>query len=286
MRFLAQFDAIGSLKIAGSYDGSPERQMIISLVDQGYVNGLDAYSVEHGPRWSHWDAVKLADAERPKTIGMLLTKWGKGTAVEVGLTISHKGRVRLAELEQQLKTGRDRDETGILWAKHHVLVDLAIAILSAAKNAPLSVAFLDMNGLTEINPLGHSAGDAALRAFFQAAAATLGQRGDVYRNGGDEVVAILPGVDDAGAIKIVDAFVRQLGKDALHLATEAVSLTACCGTASTLDPNEDATSVLDRADQSLLRAKPQSGAAKVWRGRVSAYAVGDGAVATHAPGTP
>ena len=59
------------------------------------------------------------------------------------LKISHEGRVRLSELEQQLRSGRDRDETGLLWAKRHLTTDLAIAVLSASQKAPLSVAFAD-----------------------------------------------------------------------------------------------------------------------------------------------
>ncbi|XYH98392.1 GGDEF domain-containing protein [Sorangium sp. So ce1128] len=140
------------------------------------------------------------------------------TGCHVNLSISHKGRVRLSELEQQLRTGRDRDDTGLLWAKRHLETDLAIELLSAGNEAPLSVAFLDMNGLKAINDTyGHAAGDEAIRAFFQAVTSTLGQHGEVYRNGGDEVVVTLPRTTDERAGKLLDGLVRQLGKEVLRL---------------------------------------------------------------------
>jgi diguanylate cyclase (GGDEF)-like protein len=181
------------------------------------------------------------------------------------------------------RAGRDRDETGLLWARRHLLTDLAIAILAATKGAPLSIAFLDMNGLKSINDThGHDAGDEAIRAFFQTVAATLGQVGEVYRNGGDEVVAILPGADDARARKLLDALVRQLGKNVLTLGISKVDmrLTVSCGSASIIDPNEDAQKLLTRVDEVQYRAKVES---KKHDPRVSTIALGDSEVIVHDP---
>ncbi|KYF61552.1 hypothetical protein BE11_12795 [Sorangium cellulosum] len=202
----------------------------------------------------------------------------------ITLTISHKGRVRLSELEQQLRTGRDRDETGLLWAKRHLDTDLAISLLSASNETPLSVVFLDMNGLKAINDThGHAAGDDAIRAFFQAVISTLGQHGEAYRNGGDEVVVILPGTTDERAGTLLDAFVRQLGKEGLRLSdgTTELTLTASCGSASTVNPAEEAKALLKRADDVQYGAKEKS---KAHTPRVSAFAVADGEVRIHAPG--
>lgn len=195
--------------------------------------------------------------------------------------ITHRGRVRLSELRQQLRTGRDRDETGLLWAKRHVLTDLAIEVLSARPESPLSVAFLDMNGLKQINDVhGHAAGDGAIRSFFQIVAATLGRKGEAYRNGGDEVVVILPGVPDKDAKSLLERFVGQLGKDVQHLGEAKVEarLTASCGSVSTVSATEDAAALLERADKAQYRAKVVS---KNHDPRVCAIAVGDGDVATY-----
>lgn len=258
----------------------PTRQMILSLLIDGYLNdGFVRLSREVSKGYV---ADPLDELRRARNQDLKPAFIGE----EVILRISHKGRVRLSELRQQLRTGRDRDETGLLWSKRHLMTDLAIAVLSAGGASPLSVAFLDMNGLGAINNVhGHEAGDDAIRAFFQAVLMTIGQQGDAYRNGGDEVVLILPNVSDETARKLLDVFVKQLGKDALALGDAKVRtyLTASCGSMSTTDPRADATHLRKLADDVQYRAKEES---KKPNPRVSAFAVGDGAVVTYAPNEP
>jgi diguanylate cyclase (GGDEF)-like protein len=250
--------------------------MIVSMLNDGYLNdGFDELKAMNPSSWH--ELLVRRDRVLGFHIGTVLA--GK----QMKLEISHKGRVRLSELMQQIKTGRDRDPTGLLLAKRHLLPDLAIAILYASEATPLSVAFLDMNGLKLINDThGHDAGDHAIRAFFQAVIATLGEIGEAYLNGGDEVVVILPNVADEQAGKLLDAFVRELGKDTLSLGKGLVSttLTASCGAASTVNPNDDAKAFLDRADAAQYRAKDVS---KTHSPRVSACAVGEGTPTTYSP---
>jgi diguanylate cyclase (GGDEF)-like protein len=255
-----------------------EQQMIISLLHDGYLNdGFDELSGLHESSWP-----SLLETRRRVLghhIGTVLA--GRPFA----LKISHWGRVRLSELQQQLRAGRDRDETGLLWSKRHLPIDLAIAITSTGEDRPLAVAFLDMNGLKTINDThGHAAGDQAIRVFFQAILATLGDHGEAYRgNGGDEVVVILPSATDKEARKYLDTVVRQLGKDPLVLgdAKAMTTLTASCGVATTTRPDELVDALLGRADKAQYRAKAKSKDSTL---RVSAIAAGDGDVETHAPG--
>jgi hypothetical protein len=87
----------------------------------------------------------------------------------VRLELTHKGRVRLSELKQGLRSGREREPFGILWDARHWEQDLQIAILDATDQTPLTVAYCDMNGLKQINDShGHDAGDLALKTYFQA----------------------------------------------------------------------------------------------------------------------
>ena len=62
---------------------------------------------------------------------------------ETRITISHKGRLRIAELEQQRQTGRDREEFGILLAGRYWERGIRIALLRASNESPVAVAFLD-----------------------------------------------------------------------------------------------------------------------------------------------
>lgn len=274
MQFLARLDRDGPIQINEVYTPSPERQMIISLVNDGYVNGIDSRSTDAvSPMMAlHGDALE-EDLWRLRS-----TRSG---LANVTLSISHKGRVRLSELEQQLRTGRDRDETGLLWAKRHLETDLSIKILSAGEDAPLSVAFLDMNGLKLINDTyGHAVGDDAIRAFFQAVVSTIGSDDEAYRCGGDEVVVILQGTSDQ-ALQLLHKLVRQLGKEeAPANATARTRLTASCGSVSTTRPSEDAKQLLDAADKVQYLAKEES---KRHTPRVSTVAAIDGRLLIHNP---
>jgi GGDEF domain-containing protein len=76
------------------------------------------------------------------------------------LRLTHAGRVRISELKQALRTGRIREQYGILWDGRHLETDLQIAVVDANEHAPLSVAFMDLNGLKSINDLvGHEGVD-------------------------------------------------------------------------------------------------------------------------------
>lgn len=59
---------------------------------------------------------------------------------------------------------------------------------------PFSVVFCDLDHFKALNDThGHPAGDEALRAFARLAKAAVGERGRVYRYGGDEFVVLLHG---------------------------------------------------------------------------------------------
>src|SRR5262249_34087362 len=113
---------------------------------------------------------------------------------QVDLKLTHKGRVRLSELKQALPGGREREPVGILWDARHWDLDAQIAVLEAREESPLALAYLDMNGVKQINDKhGHDAGDLALRAYFHAVASVLGDGGQAYRlsGGADEVLVLL-----------------------------------------------------------------------------------------------
>jgi diguanylate cyclase (GGDEF)-like protein len=278
MQFLAKLDRedlADRRSNSTDYDDRLDQAMIASLICDGYVNGIDSMGITPV-------AFRLL-ASHQEQIGEQITGLKQHRTFK--LQISHKGRVRLSELEQQLKTGRSRDPTGLCLARRHLITDLAIALTYASKDAPLSVIFLDMNGLKAINDThGHHAGDDAIHAYLEAVVAAFGEHGEAYRGeGGDEVLVVLPKTDDDRAGKLLGAFVRQLGKEVVMLgeAKAPVRLTAACGSMSTTDPNEDAQALHDRADKVQYRAKDVS--RKRVLTRVSTIAVGEGEVTEYAP---
>jgi diguanylate cyclase (GGDEF)-like protein len=223
------------------------RQMVTHLLNEGYLNGVGALTPS-GDAWNSLDQ-RLANA-RQHDIHCILN----GTPLT--LAINHKGRVRLGELEQELLTGRDLDPFGIVLNKRHVLKDLTIAILNARAEEPLSVAYLDLNGLKQVNDTrGHQAGDELLKTYLKTVVSLMGERSEAYRDGGDEVVVIMPSTGSVAAEVAMNGLLRQLQREWVE---GLGSITASCGIATTQDPSLDAKELLERADGVQRRAKKVS----------------------------
>jgi diguanylate cyclase (GGDEF)-like protein len=114
------------------------------------------------------------------------------------------------------------------------------------QNTPLTVAFIDLDGLKEANDTrGHKAGDQLLRGI--AKALTSGLRGQdlVLRYGGDEFVAVLPDT-------IYDAARAKLSWIQTDAAKEGIRFSV--GFAE-LQRADDVVSLLGRADRELYEAK-------------------------------
>jgi len=257
LQFLAQLDREDRLDLKPMPEGSA-RTMIVELIHAGYINNIGniswnyQYEIQymHVSRAENNDLLMGAERERWNSINRVLG------GQQVTLRISHAGRVRLSELEQALQTGRDREPFGILLGQRHVHTDLAIAITRATGQSPLSVAYLDANGFKTINDkLGHAAGDEALKSYMSMVSMLTERIGTAYRNGGDEVVVILPNTTMDLALNTMRAVARGLHKEKMP---GDLPLSLSCGLVTTTDANTDAARFLSRADEEQKRAKERS----------------------------
>ena len=120
---------------------------------------------------------------------------------------------------------------------------------------PAAVVLLDLVGFTQINSaLGRAHGDELLR-FVSSQLSAIVQPGQlVARLGGDVFGLLLPGVDSAGAMKLLGVF-----RAALEVETEVagipVSFEAAIGVASYPADGTDVATVLQRADIAMEAAK-------------------------------
>jgi diguanylate cyclase (GGDEF)-like protein len=111
----------------------------------------------------------------------------------IHVRLTHRGRVRLWELRDALMTGRDRDPFGILLDQRYWKRDLEVRMLDVTPETPVVAVLLDVDNFKAVNDReGHDAGDAVLKTVFSLSLDLLGERGDVYRRGGDEVFALMP----------------------------------------------------------------------------------------------
>jgi diguanylate cyclase (GGDEF)-like protein len=91
---------------------------------------------------------------------------------------------------------RVRDPLGVVWDQRYWKRDLQrIAKLLGRNMRCLAAYKMDLDNFKEVNEsLGHSLGDEAIQLYCRTVRDILGDIGEVYRRGGDEVVALVPGI--------------------------------------------------------------------------------------------
>jgi len=255
--FLSRLSRYESIQVLNDRN-VPRRDMIVHLLLEEMVNGVAGIKNIAGTTdFKAKLIVQQAEYERLCTLVEFLA--GK----QVIIRISHKGRVRLAELEQAIKIGREREPFGILFAARYWERDLRIALLSASKESPVTLCFLDMNGLKAINDVhGHEAGNEAIRAFLRVVATNVEELGEAYRYGGDEVVVILQGTDADAAGRLMTALLRQLGEEKIK---GCEKLSASCGIGVTTEPDMDPKIFSQAVDATQYKAKAESKAGSIRR---------------------
>lgn len=140
-------------------------------------------------------------------------------------------RSGLARLEQLFQSARDSGE-------------------------PLTVGFVDIDLFKRINDVhGHHVGDQVLVAVAEALAASMRDRGDVVRMGGEEFLVVLPGVDLPMATPRLELMRQRVREAGEALGIEGLQVTASIGLASLCAADEDPASLLRRADGAMYRAK-------------------------------
>jgi diguanylate cyclase (GGDEF)-like protein len=273
LKLLSEIDREGS--IVRKTEAGPLRDLIAYLIDAGFVNDLQVNWQQSDHRLmveqTQLPGQTRFDVQNYKVRLESLSKLLVGEAVR--LTLSHRGRVRLSELKQALRTGRDREPFGILWDGCHWEQDLQIAILAARVDSPLALAYLDMNGLKQVNDnRGHDAGDLALKAYFHAVSSVLGDRGQAYRlsGGADEVLVVLPDRDADGAVQMIRLACTKLMSDRFDPADADSRLSIAAGIVFSTDPTAQPAGLRAAADEEQKRAKRRS---KEARPRPSVIAV-------------
>ncbi|GHE21133.1 sensor domain-containing diguanylate cyclase [Halomonas urumqiensis] len=139
------------------------------------------------------------------------------------------------------------DLTGI--ANRRELISQAGPAMQRARRqrAPLSLLILDIDGFKEVNDTqGHLAGDAILRDVAKTLAETLRESDLLGRFGGDEFVVMLPDTPAEDA--------KRLAERLQAAVAQRCGCTISLGIAD-FSPHDDFTSLVEKADRGLLRAK-------------------------------
>jgi diguanylate cyclase (GGDEF)-like protein len=114
------------------------------------------------------------------------------------------------------------------------------------QKAPLAVAFIDLDGLKQINDRrGHVAGDQLLRGLASGLRGGLRGQDLVLRYGGDEFVCVLPETTAEGATSKLQQIQKELAATGIGFSVGVAQF----------ERNDDVVSLLGRADAELYKAK-------------------------------
>jgi len=127
--------------------------------------------------------------------------------------------------------------------------------LAVRLRKPIALMMLDLDHFKQLNDsFGHACGDQALRLFADTARASLRENDVMGRLGGEEFALAMPGTSLAGA---------QYAAERLRVAVAEAPSPACAATYRMtvsiglvmIDPDEELTAALARADHALYAAK-------------------------------
>lgn len=190
LQFLADLEEKGFVRLnispnsdrSQGYGLDPQRfkEMVFHVMIEGYVNGPADFST--GANFSGLVETQLQIMLR-RDLELLNQN-------NLGLRLNHKGRLRISALKDELRSSRRLEDLGILYAKESWAPDWEVAVTFLPSDRVISLLVCDMDGFKTVNDkFGHAEGDKVLRAYFQIAKDVASRFGDVYRYGGDEVVA-------------------------------------------------------------------------------------------------
>jgi diguanylate cyclase (GGDEF)-like protein len=132
---------------------------------------------------------------------------------------------------------------------------------------PLTLLVLDLDNFKSINDrYGHRIGDAVLVLFSQAAVQSLRPLDLFGRIGGEEFVALLPGVTPETVMEIAERIRDAFAAAARQVEGYPIAATVSIGTASSAQTGYDFDALYASADAALYRAK-QKGRNRIELGR-------------------
>lgn len=125
----------------------------------------------------------------------------------------------------------------------------------ATSDQPLSCLMLDLDHFKSVNDThGHSVGDEVIAAVGGILKSVLERRGEAYRYGGEEFVALLPNFTAEEATAVAERIRKKVAELAFSVPT--LSITCSAGVAVLPTPGvTDERTLLKRADDALYQSK-------------------------------
>lgn len=153
------------------------------------------------------------------------------------------------------------------------LLDRCAGAIAFAKRhgTQMALLFLDLNNFKQINDtLGHAVGDEVLRLAAHRLASLIRDQDTVSRYGGDEFLILLTEISQpSDAILVADKLLAALGAPS-RVGEHVFRLTASIGICIYPDDGDEASTLIERADAAMYRAKRQGFDSFVFHGELPA----------------
>jgi len=239
---------------------STHLQSLVAHQGLGYAYGRAHIVVSVGDTGGHYHEFPLALGEeslgelRVHCTGPLLSAAHKSAAKALMADLLHALRNALMYREAINESVRD-PLTGVNnRSSFRKVLDREVD-LSRRHGVPLSLIMLDVDRFKSINDQhGHLAGDVALKSIAECMLACIRDSDILFRYGGEEFCIALANTDLAGAQKLAERVRRALEILIVRTSGARLHVTASFGVA-TLSDDDDAAHLVEKADNSLYRAK-------------------------------
>ena len=177
-------------------------------------------------------------------------------ALRVG-TISNAELRHLSKVVSRLESAHRDPLTGLL-TRAFMEEDLSKLITQCeGTGSPISCAFVDLDNFKPINDtFGHQIGDEVLKNISRIVMMHVRGGDPCVRYGGDEMLIILPGIDEARAVRVIGRIRTAILEHDWARIIKGLTMTASFGVASH-SPGETQDDWLNRADQAVYQAKAQ-----------------------------
>jgi diguanylate cyclase (GGDEF)-like protein len=185
--------------------------------------------------------------------------------------ITYRGLRRIDELRDQLRRDRILEKFGILLDGRYITSDL-VYFLERAKSEPVSLLLGDVDDFKRFNSdHGYKAGDAVLQQVFQIVRRAVRDRGEVYRRGGEEIVALLPYTGIEASKALAKHICEEVAGTFVLYDDQTLHATLSIGLAASPPSDPDGPRLETYAEHALKEAKNQGkNCVSVWEGAVNA----------------
>mgnify|MGYP000923010801 FL=1 len=189
-----------------------------------------------------------------------------------GVTARHRAEEALQNANQQLKEQLTKNKQLQKKLEQQALHDSLTGLFNRhideilekefsrarREKIPVSLALLDIDHFKSINDkFGHQYGDLLLKSFSRYISSTIREEDLAARFGGDEILLVFPGMEQADAVKKAEEIRRNFITLDVHAGTEKVATTITVGVATFPQNGKTLDEVIRSADWALYAAKEE-----------------------------